>query len=134
MNQEQYKAAYAILHKTGLIAQKENIVASISQGRTTSMRGLNHQESIDLIRYLKESQPSNNDRDKMIRKLYYYCHQMGWTKLNPQGRLVANGQQFDEWAVKHSYLKKKLQAYTYPELPKLVSQFEQVYKSHLKAF
>jgi len=133
MNQAQYRAAYAILNRRGLQQQKENIVAGISGGRTTSMRQLNHDESIALIRYLKEQQPTANDSSKMIGKIFYYCHEMGWTKKNKHGKTVADGQRFDEWAVKHSYLKKKLQAYSYEEMPKLVSQFEQVYKHFLKS-
>lgn len=37
------------------------------------------------------------------------------------------------WCIKHGYLKKKLDNYTYSELPKLVSQFEEVYRGYLRS-
>ena len=58
---------------------------------------------------------------------------MGWVRQNKAGRTVADGQRFDAWALKSSYLKKKLNQYSYAELPKLVYQFEQVYKHFLKS-
>ncbi|MCH5690020.1 hypothetical protein LWM68_40845 [Niabella sp. W65] len=47
-------------------------------------------------------------------------------------RYVADGKRVDEWMIKFSYLHKKLNKYTFEELPKLVSQFEAFYKSTLK--
>ncbi|HMO63319.1 MAG TPA: hypothetical protein PKC39_14635 [Ferruginibacter sp.] len=137
MNQAQYKAAYAIIAKHGL--PKEEIVSSISNGRTSSMRQLSDNESIFLIQFLKQederrSAIQGKDVTAMRGKILYYCHQMGWTKTNPSGKKVADVQRFDEWATRHSYLKKKLNQYSYAELPKLVSQFALVYKSFLKAF
>lgn len=129
--------AIIILHKTGLIAHKEEIVQSISNGRTGSIRQLTQAEGINLVSMLRHEQQKQNDSNqaitKMRGKIFYYCHQLGWTKLNKQGRPVADGQRFDEWAQKNSYLKKKLNHYTQRELPKLVSQFEQVYKHFLKS-
>jgi hypothetical protein len=139
MNQAQYKAAYAIINKCGLSAEKDTIVLSISNGRTTSMRQLTHQESIFLIKWLKNEQERrgkihSRDISAMRGKILYYCHQMGWTKKNATGKTIADVQRFDEWALHYSYLKKKLNQYTYDEMPKLVSQFEQVYKHFLNKF
>jgi nucleosome binding factor SPN SPT16 subunit len=132
MKQAQNKAVHVLLNKTGLAPQKENIVAGISGGRTTSLRELSHEESIALVRYLKDQQAAKDDENKkMLGKIFYYCHQMGWTKKNIKGRTVADGQRFDEWANVYSYLKKPLNKYTHAELPKLVTQVQFVYKDFL---
>ncbi len=134
MNQAQYKAAWAIINKCGLQSQKDNIVAGISQGRTSSMRELSHEESLALISYLKtlDVQPKDEAADKMRNKIFYYAHMMNWTKVNKYNKVVADGKRIDEWMIKYSYLKKKLNRYSYEELPKLVYQVEMLYKSHLK--
>jgi len=57
---------------------------------------------------------------------------MGW-QLPPDntGRRRVDMKRVDGWCVSFSYLKKKLDNYTYEELPKLVSQFELVYTDYL---
>lgn len=69
---------------------------------------------------------------KMKGKIFYYCYEMGWTIFNEKkGRPVVDFKRLENWMLNFSYLKKKLDRYTYKELPKLVSQFESVYKSFL---
>lgn len=134
MNTAQNKMVYALLNKTGLLPQKENIVLGISNGRTASTRELSHEESIALIGYLQQQdkEPGEDPRTAMRNKIFYYAHQLGWTKLNKHGKQVADGKRVDEWMIEYSYLKKKLNRYSYKELPKLVSQFEAMYRSYLK--
>jgi len=38
----------------------------------------------------------------------------------------------NNWCLKYGYLHKLLDEYTYEELPKLVTQFEEVYKDMLR--
>lgn len=104
-----------------------------SNGRCESSVDLWHPEAAAMIRHLHELAGANDPRRlPMVNKIYYYAHQMKWQKTNDKGKVVADGKLVDEWMIKYSYRKKKLNAYTYDELPKLVSQFEQVYKDFLK--
>jgi hypothetical protein len=114
--------------------QKQMIVEGFSGGRCTSSKDLSVQEALKVIQHLKDLQPDEPDRGPMVRKIFAMCHDLGWTKVNGQGKKVANGKRFDEWAVKNSYLKKSLDKYTYAELPKLVSQFQYVYRDFLKKY
>lgn len=119
------------MSQLGLGHDKDNIVAGFSNGRTTHFTELEETEASECIRWLSDQQLQPGKR--MRNKIFFYCHQMGWTKINASGKVVADGARFDLWALKYSYLRKKLNQYTYQELPKLVSQFEGVYKSFLKS-
>ncbi len=113
------------------------MVAGFSNGREVSSKYLHFDEAKAMISHLMQLQDgiSSTTRDpgeKMRRKILSYCHEMNWIKTSKKtGKKVADVKRFDEWAVKLSYAKKKLNAYSYVELPKLVSQFEAVYKSFL---
>ncbi len=110
---------------------KAIMVEGFSGGRCSSSTGLYYDEATALLKHLAAMQPADNASDKMIGKIMYYAHEMRWTKINASGKVVADGKRIDEWMLAHSYLKKKMSRYTYKELPKLVSQFAQVYKSFL---
>jgi hypothetical protein len=127
MNQAQNKMVYALFNKTGLINQKESIVSGFSNGRTASTRELSHEESVAMIRWLKEQDKDDPSAQKMRGKIMYYAHEMGWTKKNKLDKVVADGKRIDEWMLQYSYLKKKLNSYNLKELPKLVSQFQAYY-------
>lgn len=130
------KATIATMcQKLGLDKEmKKQLVNDISYGRTTTSKELTIEEAQTLILHLIRTNRANDGgkRDKMVGKIFYYAHELGWTKTNKQGRRVADGQRVDEWMVKYSYLHKKLNRYTFEELPKLVSQVEAFYKSTLK--
>lgn len=125
--------AAMLINNLGLQKHKATIVGGISFGRTESIRELTDAEKDMLIKYLyQQGQPPEDPRlAKMRNKIYYYAHMMNWTKTNKAGKIVADGKAVDEWMLHYSYLKKKLSAYSYNELPKLLSQFEAVYKSYL---
>lgn len=129
MNAAQHKLVMTLFNKLGLMPHKESIVAGFSNGKTTSTRALDHYASLQLIRWLKSQDTQEKKCLPMRNKILYYAHLLGWTKQNPQGKIVANVQRVDEWMLKYSYLKKKLHSYTYKELPILVTQFEKMYKS-----
>jgi len=116
-----------MLAKLHLAADKEAIIAGASQQRTTSTRELSTTEATLLIRWLKSQDPEEVSAEKMRKKIISQARGMGW---------VANGkadmQRLDAWMMKSSYLHKKINQYRYPELPKLVTQFERVYLSFLK--
>lgn len=130
----QQKAAIgAICSRLGIDKEaKADLVNQFSYGRTNTSRELSMSEARAMIDHLQRAAPQppkgEDPRDKMRGKIFYYAHELGWTKTNKQGRRVADGQRVDEWMLKYSYLKKKLNSYKFDELPKLVSQFEAYYK------
>ncbi len=58
------------------------------------------------------------------RKILSLCHELGWTYPTHGGRVTVNFVALDGWMNKYSYLHKPLNYYTPAELPKLVTQFE----------
>lgn len=139
MNQAQNKAVYSLLNKTGLIARKEDIIASFSNGRTTSTRQLSQEESIQLIGWLKTQDADEKKADVMRKKIISLAHEMGWHQRDEQGRLITNGfgkpkvdmKRLDEWCKKFSTLKKSLDNHTLKELPALLTQFKFVQNSYI---
>lgn len=117
---------------------KAVMVAGFSASGEASSKQLTFAEAKQMISHLLSLQlrAGTNKEDpgaKMKGKICSICKDMGWTKTSKlSGKIVADVARFDAWAVERSYSKKKLNAYKYAELPKLVSQFEAVYKSFLK--
>lgn len=114
---------------------KAIMVQGFSNGRETSSKNLTKYEADLMIAHLQtlqKQQPTTHDAGEAMRKkILSYCHQINWTITKPNGKKIADVNRFNEWAKNYSYLKKKLNEYKYKELPKLVSQFEAVYKSFL---
>lgn len=127
--ESQVRAIYALLGKHGLRDEKDSIVKSFTANRTNSVRAMNWHEAAALIGHLKSLDPKELSSDKMKSKILSYAHEMNW---RIPGTTVIDMDHVNNWMLGFSYLKKKLDDYTYTELPKLVSQFEEVYKSHLK--
>lgn len=128
-NQAQVKAIYSLLGAHGLRDEKESIVSAFSGGKTTSVRALSFNEAAALIGHLKSLDRADNGAVKMRNKILSMAHEMNWR--NP-GTTEIDMDHVNNWCINRSYLKKKLDAYTHDELPALVTQFEQVYKSYLK--
>ena len=113
---------------------KEVMVSGFSGGRCTSSKNLTYEEAHELIKHLRVlsgNQQTAKPTDAMIGKILYYAHEIGWTKKNLAGKIVADVKRVDEWALKYSYLHKKINVYSYSELPKLVTQFQIFYKDYL---
>lgn len=127
LNTNQLRAIHALLGEQGLRDEKANIVQAFTGGRTTHSSEMSSSEAAALIGHLKSLNPVNNRADKMRNKILSMAHEMQWEK---DGRIDMD--HLNNWCLAKSYLKKKLDEYEYAELPKLVTQFEQVYKSHLK--
>ena len=128
LNTNQLRAIHALLGEHGLRDEKESIVEAFTGGRTTHSSKMSGKEAAALIGHLKSLNPVNNRADKMRNKILSMAHEMQWEK---EGKV--DMEHLNNWCLSKSYLKKKLDDYEYNELPKLVTQFEQVYKSHLKA-
>lgn len=131
-NKQQVKAINATLASKGMMEEKKALISSFTNGRTDRCSSLTSQEAIELIQLLnRDFVPSNEDlrKEKMARKILAMAHELGWIKKEQVITSVGmeekrNYKSFNEWMTKFSYLKKPLSQYTYTELPKLVSQFE----------
>ena len=132
-----------------LKAAKEDIVSEASKGRTTSVGKLLFAEADSLIKALKKDEPMKKEVNKadpchkMRGKILSHAHELGWHKKDKNGITIRDpGTQkpkidFDRvnnWCIQYGFGKKRLDKYTYEELPKLVWQFQQAYKGYLKGF
>ncbi|SEW02115.1 hypothetical protein SAMN05428988_1330 [Chitinophaga sp. YR573] len=134
MPHKSYLAKIHILFKeTSLKAHKSEIVSSFSAGRTDSCAYLKDSEALELITYLdsKKNEADTNFKAaaKMKNKIIAMAHELGWKQ--PDGKIDMSV--LNNWCSRYSYLKKELDAYTYKELPKLLTQFEKgPYLSYIK--
>lgn len=111
----------------------EELAWQFSQGRTKSTRSLNVDEFQGMVNHLNAIQKGATETpkqkpidiaDKMRKKILSICHEMNWKQQQKLDYIRIN-----EFCMKSGYLHKKLNAYTKEELPKLVTQFEQLLKS-----
>ena len=160
MTTELNKQLHALLTQTGLMSAKQYLVESFTSGRETSSTGLKNHEAIELIKHLKcelqkqKQPPVNNDpthignvmptfkantpaqqANTMRKKIIALAHQMGWSAQHPEsGNKIADMPRINAWCVKYGYLHKELNAYSLEELPKLVTQYQNLYNTFLKEF
>jgi hypothetical protein len=125
----QLTAIHTLLSKHSLKDEKASIVEAFSAGRTTSSKELRFAEAAALIGHLKSLEPTVGGAEKMRNKILSMAHEMNWRH---EGTQRVDMDHVNNWCLSRGYIKKKLDDYTYNELPKLVTQFEEVYKSYLK--
>lgn len=129
-----------VLHK--LIADlnidketKADLVLQFTQERETSSAKMLVSECQELINHLniikngptdkKQAPAQNSVQNKMRRKILSICHEMNW-KIGSQ----LDWNRINFWLEKYGYLHKELNRYTEAELPKLVTQFENLLQSY----
>lgn len=127
LNRKQLRAIHALLGDHGLRDEKESIVQAFTGGRTTHSSEMSGSEAAALIGHLKSLNPIQGRADKMRNKILGMAHDMHW---ETNGKV--DMERVNNWCTKYGHRHKPLDDYTYEELPTLVSQFEGVYKSHLK--
>lgn len=127
----QLQAIQAMLSKAGLRGQKDSIVFSYSQGRTTHVSDLYINEAGSLIKWLKEMLNSPDAKTgRMRNKILSIAHELGWELESGRVDMF----RINAWCVKYGHAHKELDQYTYMELPRLVTQFENMLKDYLKKF
>lgn len=130
---------HAILAKRGMMDVKQQIVSDSTGGRTEHSSDMQIGEITDLLTRLNKGAEIRLSADqeagnRMRRRMLSMCYTLGWTKLNiRQFKQTVDLDRLNAWCEKYGYLHKPLNAYTYDELPALVSQFEKFLKSELKA-
>ncbi len=125
----QNKTLHSLLYQTGMMPQKRNLVIGFTDGRTEHSSEMLATEADQLIKYLKDHDTPAQASNKMRRKIISMCHRLRWT-VEP-GKV--DMERLNNWCIEKSYLKKPLKDYAYNELPKLVSQFTELYKYYLNS-
>lgn len=126
----QIKIIRTIISARKLDHMKDELILSASEGRTSSTKDLYFIEADALIKSLNTEGKKEEDKSyKMRGKILSMAHEMQWYK---PGTRKLNYDRINEWCEKFGYLHKRLDRYTYSELPKLVTQFEAVHKDFLK--
>lgn len=116
-------------------SEKIEFVKECSGGRVTSTTQLTWQEAKKMIEVLQNLTCVTDEyqkADRMRKLIIHYARQMGWEN-EAEGKRRADMDRIEGWCIKFGYLHKKLNEYTTQELPRLVTQFQNVYKSFLKA-
>lgn len=131
----QIKTIHAILSKMGKSNDKEykeHLVLQFTKGRETSTKGMYYAEAKAMIASLNEIAPKSEEdikAERMRRKILALARKMGWELDNGKVDI----RRVDNWCRNNSTLKKGINKHKYSELPALVSQFQNVYKSYLKS-
>ena len=125
---QQIKKIQTLISKTGNAGNKEDMIAGFTGGRTTSVRELLPEETVAVIRYLNKLDPNYKGSERMRRKIISMAHEMQWRHI---GSVKIDMGRVDGWCITFGFGKKKLDAYTYEELPKLVTQFTEAYNHYI---
>lgn len=122
----QIKMIQGLYRTTSLVSQKANILSGYGVEHTNE---LSFKDAKHLIEYLKSLIIDTKEKaNQMRRKILAMAHRLQWE--HEDGRV--NIERVDNWCNHSGYLKKPLNQYSYDELPKLVSQFKEVYKSYIR--
>jgi len=121
-----------IITNRGLTEEdKEDLVSQFSNQRTTSIRAMKTTEAIALIKALNGESDTfrpDNRLNRMQRKILALAHEMDWE--TEDGKI--NMDRVNGFCKMRGYRKKTFNDYTEKELPKLITQFEKMYKNHLE--
>lgn len=134
INKGQIKAIHTLLSQLKMSNDKEfkqDLVKQFTSDRETSTTKMEYKEAQELIGRLKElvgQTPEQIRSDAMRKKIIHMARRMQWERAGK-----ADMERVNAWCNKSGYLHKSLNEYTYNELPALVTQFEQVFKSYLKS-
>ena len=109
---------------------KAALVFSFTNGRSESSKDMTDQEAKELIHYLENINTADDPADRMRKKIISMAREMGW-ELRTATEKVADMHRIKNWVMKYGCLKKPLNDYNLTELPRLVTQFEQVYRDFL---
>lgn len=138
-----YATYFAIekdLKKRGFDFEREELIEMFTDGEKDSLRELSNEEYHQFIQWLNE----NNSDGKMFaasfdiseqavansqrRKIISLLTKLGYVTA----RNKADMPRIYAWVDKYGYLNKPMNQYNSAELPKLVYQAEQFYKSHIE--
>jgi hypothetical protein len=126
----QLKIINTIISVRNLKAYKEDIIKGASDGRVSSSKDLYYDEADILIKKLNTEKTADFDKGhKMRGKILSLAHELHW---RIPGTTKVDFKRINDWCIKFGYLHKRLDHYTYEELPKLVTQFTNMHTDFLK--
>lgn len=130
---KQYFALEADAIKRGFTFERSEIISDFTSGRKDGLTQLTPHEYNELIRWMQRTfstgyTPEQIKANLMRRKIISMFRKMGWHE-NGQ----ADMERIYAWVVKYGYLKKRMNDYTYAELPALVTQVEKVLQSYIES-
>ena len=119
---------YLLLSKLGIDREtKGEMVLSFTDNRTIKSSEMTKTECQSLINDLNHKLNFDPRADKMRKKVISQFIKMGYT-VNGKIDMVA----LDVWCQKYGHQHKPLNSYAYDELPKLVTQAENMYYSFIR--
>lgn len=140
-----YKEFFAHATRLGKkhdLTWKQDMVSYFTHGRTTSLKEMHDSEYLRMVKYLRQqtdlsvsTQELRKMRmNEMRKKIFSLCRTMGYISGYSQADKKINQHIVYSIVERYGYLKPKpLGAYTWDELPKLVSQFEKMRKNNDEA-
>lgn len=135
----QLKRIHQLLNSTKMMGEKSDLVRDFTGGREKSSKEMLYNEANNLIKHLEAYEnslspkkvsyaPVNDAKNAMRKKIIRYAHLMKWQLPGEK----ADMERINNWCVKYGQFKQPLNDHDEKELAKLVTQFENVYKSFLK--
>lgn len=127
------KRLFFLLKKMSIEDQRKELVWEYSGERTSSTKYLRKYEFERLVEDLQNqyddmNRKERNAADRMRKKFFHYAHLLGWeTKPGELDYDRING-----WLKKYGYLHKGINEYSIEELPRLISQIQQLYIKRTK--
>lgn len=125
MTPKQTQYVRTLLSREGVSSQENEYALEFSNHRTETLEDLTHAETQALIAEFSEKSPA----DKMKGKILSMMHEMRWEL--PNGKVDIP--RLNAWLIKHTPYHKPFDRLKEAELPIVVSLFEKMYKSFLKA-
>lgn len=125
----QIKKIQTVLKAKNLVDSKLDLFDSVCNGRViNSTKELHYEEANRLIKTLDSVGITNyNAANQMRRKIISCCRECGWSN---NGK--ADMARINAWVLKYGYLGKPLMEYNSNELPKLVTQAENMKDSFIR--
>lgn len=128
---EQRRSALAytrkLLRELGKESEEEQYCLRASEGLQKQLRRLSDEALNRLSEMLTAEWRKYKQERKlaMRRKFFAYCHKLNWT--TEPGKL--DYPRITAWLNKYGHLKKDINYYTYEELPQLLTQIENLWRT-----
>jgi len=127
----QIKKIHVLLRENGLIDQKENMLYSISDGRTTSTKELTCNEAKRLIAFLMDDQAEIQNKQKvLVKAIWHLAWDMGIIYGETDDDYEMNKAKLNMFCRQRGTVKKNLTEQNLVELRKTHRQFEAMYAKH----
>lgn len=124
-NQKKY--AYGLLRRLGLNDDKEEIIFNFTNGRTSHISSMTHEE---FGKFIEALDPNVKDKKEMTGKVLSVAHELGWELANGK----VNMDKIDQFCMKRTPAKKALDRQSKEELIVTVTIFKKLEKGLIEGF